>query len=109
MKNILVAEDDRSLRESLAQAMSRSGCKVQVAQTGQEALEKIEKQVFDLVVASHKLTGADGMEVLKKARSTNSRTVVIVTGENGSGAAEAMRSGAYDYMLKSLPVWRRSS
>ncbi len=104
MKNILVAEDDRSLRESLAQAMSRSGCKVQVAQTGQEALEKIEKQVFDLVVASHKLTGADGMEVLKKARSTNSRTVVIVTGENGSGAAEAMRSGAYDYVLKSLSV-----
>ncbi len=104
MKNILVAEDDRSLRESLAQAMSRSGCKVQVAQTGQEALEKIEKQVFDLVVASHKLTGADGTEVLKKARSTNNRTVVIVTGENGSGAAEAMRSGAYDYVLKSLSV-----
>ncbi len=104
MKNILVAEDDRSLRESLAQAMTRSGCKVQVASSGNEALEKIEKQVFDVVVAGHKLNGADGLEVLKKARSTNSRTVVIVTGENGSGAAEAMRSGAYDYVLNSLSV-----
>jgi DNA-binding NtrC family response regulator len=104
MKNILVAEDDRSLRESLAQAMTRSGCKVQVAQTGKEALEKIEKQVFDVVVAGQNLKGADGLEVLKKARSTNSRTVVIVTGENGSGAAEAMRSGAYDYVLNSLSV-----
>ncbi len=104
MKNILVAEDDRSLREGLVQAMSRSGCKVQVAQNGREALEKIEKQVFDVVVAAYRLNGADGLEVLKKARSTNNRTLVIVTGENGSGAAEAMRSGAYDYVLKTLSV-----
>jgi DNA-binding NtrC family response regulator len=104
MKNILVAEDDRSLREDLVQAMSRSGCKVQAAQTGKEALEKIEKQTFDVVVAGLRLNGSNGLEVLKKARSTNNRTLVIVTGESGTGAAEAMRSGAYDYVLKSMSL-----
>ena len=101
MKNILVAEDDRSLRDGLVQAMSRSGYKVHVAQTGKDALEKIEKQVFDVVIASSR---ADGLDILRKARSTNAGTMVIVTGENGSGAVEAMRSGAFDYMPKPVTL-----
>ncbi|MGH2667531.1 MAG: sigma-54-dependent transcriptional regulator [bacterium] len=104
MKNILVAEDDRSLREGLVQAMNRSGYKVQVAQSGREALEKMEKQVFDLVIAGARIGGSDGLEILRKARSTNSGTMVIVTGENGAGAVEAMRSGAFDYVQKPLSV-----
>jgi len=104
MKNILVAEDDRSLREGLVQAMARCGYKVQVAQNGKEALEKIEKQVFDLVIAGHRIPGSDGLEILRKARSTNAGTMVIVTGENGTGAAEAMRSGAFDFVQKPLSL-----
>jgi DNA-binding NtrC family response regulator len=101
MKNILVAEDDRSLRDGLVQSMNRSGYKVQVAQSGKEALEKIEKQVFDLVIAGYR---ADGLDILRKARSTNAGTIVIVTGENGTGAVEAMRSGAFDYVQKPLSL-----
>jgi two-component system, NtrC family, response regulator AtoC len=104
MKNILVAEDDRSLRDGLVQSMSRSGFKVQVAQSGREALEKIEKQVFDLVIAGNRIGGADGLEILRKARSTNAGTLVIVTGENGTGAVEAMKSGAFDYLQKPLSL-----
>jgi len=104
MKNILVAEDDRSLREGLVQAMGRGGFKVQVAQTGREAIEKIEKQVFDLVIAGSKVAGTDGLEILRKARATHAGTIVIVTGENGTGAVEAMRSGAYDYVQKPLSL-----
>ena len=104
MKNILVAEDDRSLRDGLVQSMSRSGYKVQVAQSGRDALEKIEKQVFDLVIAGNRIGGADGLEILRKARSTNAGTLVIVTGENGTGAVEAMKSGAFDYLQKPLSL-----
>ena len=104
MKNILVAEDDRSLRDGLVQAMNRSGFKVQVAQSGKEAMEKIERQVFDLVIAGSRVGGIDGLDILKKARSTNAGTLVIVTGENGAGATEAMRSGAFDYVQKSLAI-----
>src|SRR3990167_1483722 len=64
MKNILVAEDDRTLRDGLVHAMSKSGYKVQVAQTGKDALERIEKQVFDLVIAGNRVGGADGLEIL---------------------------------------------
>ena len=104
MKNILVAEDDRSLRDGLVQSMSRSGYKVQVAQSGRDALEKIEKQVFDLVIAGNRIGGADGLEILRKARSTNAGTLVIVTGENGTGAVEAMKGGAFDYLQKPLSL-----
>jgi len=104
MKNILVAEDDRSLRDGLVQSMSRSGYKVQVAQSGKDALEKIEKQVFDLVIAGNRIGGADGLEILRKARATNAGTLVIVTGENGTGAVEAMKGGAFDYLQKPLSL-----
>ncbi|MGH9750064.1 MAG: sigma-54-dependent transcriptional regulator [Candidatus Polarisedimenticolia bacterium] len=101
MKNILVAEDDRTLRDGLVQSMNRSGYKVQVAQSGREALEKMEKQVFDVVIAGFR---ADGLDILKKARTANAATMVIITGENGQGAAEAMRSGAFDYVMKPLSL-----
>ncbi len=104
MKNILVAEVDRSLRDGLVEAMRRDGYKVHVAQTGHEALDKIDKQNFDLIIADNQLGGSNGMEILRKARATNSGTMVIVTGENNAGAAEAMRSGAFDYVQKPLSL-----
>src|SRR5882672_9128974 len=104
MKNILVAEDDKSLREGLVQVMSRGGYNVHIAQSGKEALDKIEKQVYDLVIAGYRMGGSEGFEILRKARATSSGTMVIVTGENGSGAVEAMRSGAYDYVQKTLSL-----
>src|SRR6266850_430993 len=93
MKNILVAEDDRSLRDGLVQSMNRSGYKVQVAQSGKEALEKIEKQVFDLVIAGYR---ADGLDILRKARATNAGTIVIVTGEKRVAEAIHRNSPRHD-------------
>ena len=104
MKNILVAEDDRSLRDGLVQAMSRGGYKVQVAQSGKEALEKMEKQSFDLVIAGQKVGGAEGLEIVRKARASNAGTMVIVHGEGGQAAVEAMRSGAFDFVQRGLSL-----
>src|SRR5262245_22377606 len=104
MKNILVAEDDRSLRDGLVQAMSRGGYKVHVAQTGREAIEKIERQVFDLVIAGQKIGGHEGLEVVRKARASNAGTMVIVTGDGGNAAAEAMRSGAFDFVQRTMSL-----
>ena len=104
MKNILVAEDDRSLRDGLVQAMSRGGYKVQVAQSGKEAIEKIEKQSFDLVIAGQKVGGAEGLDIVRKARASNAGTMVIVTGEGGQAAVEAMRSGAFDFVQRGMSL-----
>ena len=104
MKNILVAEDDRALRDGLVQAMSRGGYKVHVAQNGKEAMDKIDKQVFDLVIAGQRVGGSEGLEIVRRARASNAGTMVIVTGEGGAGAAEAMRSGAFDFVQKTLSL-----
>jgi len=104
MKNILVAEDDRALRDGLVQAMSRDGYKVHVAQNGKEAIDKIDKQVFDLVIAGQRVGGSEGLEIVRRARASNAGTMVIVTGEGGQGAAEAMRSGAFDFVQKTLSL-----
>jgi len=75
MKNILVAEDDRSLRDGLVQSMSRSGYKVQVAQSGRDAIEKIEKQVFDLVIAGNRMGARTGWRsCARHARPTPARS-----------------------------------
>ena len=104
MKNILVAEDDRSLRDGLVQAMSKGGNKVHVAQTGKEAMEKIEKQVFDLVIAGQRVGGQEGIDIVRRARASNAGTMIIMTGDGGAAAAEAMRSGAFDFVQRTLSI-----
>src|SRR5262249_22685423 len=78
MKNILIAEDESTLREGLSQAFSESGFKVAQAASGREAIEKMERQVFDLVVTDLKMPGGDGMEVLRRARHVSEQTPVII-------------------------------
>jgi len=95
MKNILIAEDEKTLREGLCQAFTEGGFKVVEAANGREALEKLERQVFDLVVTDLKMPGSDGMEVLKRARTLNEQTLVIIMTAFGTvdGAVEAIKEG----------------
>jgi DNA-binding NtrC family response regulator len=106
MKNILIAEDEKTLREGLCQAFSEGGFKVVEAADGREALDKMERQVFDLVVTDLKMPGCDGMEVLKRARSLSEQTMVIIMTAFGTvdGAVEAIKEGAYDYIQKPFSI-----
>ncbi|MCI0568234.1 MAG: sigma-54 dependent transcriptional regulator [Acidobacteria bacterium] len=106
MKNILIAEDEGTLREGLSQAFSESGFKVVQAASGREAIEKMERQVFDLVVTDMKMPGGDGMDVLRRARNANEDTPVIIMTAFGTveGAVEAIKQGAYDYIQKPFSI-----
>jgi DNA-binding NtrC family response regulator len=106
MKHILIAEDERTLREGITQAFAEGGFKVVEAASGKEALEKIERNVFDLVITDLRMTGCDGMEVLKRARSVNEQTLVIIMTAFGTvdGAVEAIKLGAYDYIQKPFSI-----
>jgi two-component system response regulator PilR (NtrC family) len=106
MKNILIAEDESTLREGLSQAFSENGFKVVQAASGREAIERMERQVFDLVVTDLKMPGGDGMEVLKRARNVNEETPVIIMTAFGTveGAVEAIKQGAYDYIQKPFSI-----
>jgi DNA-binding NtrC family response regulator len=102
MRKILVAEDERNLREGIAEAFREAGHDVSQAQDGEEALEAIQTQIFDLVVTDYKMPGIDGLELIRRVRMVNDQTAVIMMTAYGTveGAVEAMRLGAFDYIQK---------
>jgi len=99
---ILVVDDDETMRDSCSQILSKTQCHVKVAETGNKALEFMKKEYFDIVLLDLKMPGLSGMEVLKSIKQDNPETIVIViTGyATVDSAVEAMKSGAYDFLPK---------
>ena len=100
--HILIVDDELSMRELLEFIMLKEGYNVACAENGQEALQLLEDEPFDLLLCDIKLGDISGIEVLKAAKKRNPTTVVIMvsafaTTEN---AVEAMNEGAYDYLPK---------
>jgi DNA-binding NtrC family response regulator len=100
--NILVVDDEESMRDSCQQALSQDGNKVEAAEDGLTGLAILEKESFDLVILDLKMPGMSGMEVLKKIKEEDPEVVVVViTGyATVESAVEAMKEGAYDYIPK---------
>jgi two-component system, NtrC family, response regulator AtoC len=99
---ILVAEDDRAIRFSLACSLKADGYRVIEAGDGDEALARIEREHPDAVLLDLKMPGRDGLAVLAElGPALADLPVIVITAYGGSAAAiEAMRRGAYDYLSK---------
>jgi two-component system response regulator AtoC len=99
---ILVAEDDRAIRFSLACSLTAEGYRVVEAGDGDEALAQIEREQPDAVLLDLKMPGRDGLAVLAAlGPALADLPVIVITAYGGSAAAiEAMRRGAYDYLTK---------
>jgi two-component system, NtrC family, response regulator AtoC len=99
---ILVAEDDRAIRFSLACSLKADGYSVIEVGDGDEALARIEQDQPDAVLLDLKMPGRDGLAVLAKLGPALAELpVIVITAYGGSAAAiEAMRRGAYDYLTK---------
>ncbi|HMA84697.1 MAG TPA: sigma-54 dependent transcriptional regulator [Desulfosalsimonadaceae bacterium] len=100
--NILVVDDELSMREFLELMLSREGYAVTGAESGHQANQLLEKQFFDLILLDIRLGDISGLDVLRKAKALHPNTIVIMisayaTAEN---AVEAMNDGAYDYLPK---------
>jgi DNA-binding NtrC family response regulator len=107
MIKILVVDDEAALREMLRKGLSQmGGFSVEVAQNGLEAVEKIEKDVFDLVLTDLKMPEMDGLELLKVVKGTRPEMMVILMTAYGSikTAVEAMKLGADDYVTKPIDL-----
>ncbi len=107
MKNmkILVVDDEAPIREILEKGLSKiGGFFVEGAQNGKEAIEKIERDVFDLVLTDMKMPEMDGLELLKTIKGTWPDIMVILMTAYGSieTAVEAMKIGANDYITKPI-------
>ncbi len=104
---ILVVDDEAPIREMIKKGLSQmGGLNAEVAQNGLEAIEKIEKDVFDLVLTDLKMPGMDGLELLKVIKGTRPEVMVILMTAYGSieTAVEAMRIGANDYITKPIDL-----
>jgi DNA-binding NtrC family response regulator len=102
---LLVVDDEASVRELLRRGLSQMGhFLVDVASNGLEATEKIEKDLFDLVLTDMKMPEMGGIELLKAIKGTRPELTVIIMTAHGSieTAVEAMKMGADDYITKPI-------
>lgn len=102
MARILIADDNDDLRAGIAKALSRGGHIVDGASNGSDAVRMVVDKHYDVVLTDIRMPGLDGMDVLREVRSASPLTDVIVITAYGTveQAVDAMRFGAYDYMLK---------
>ena len=99
---ILVVDDDEITCNLLEEVLSKEGYTVQKALNGRQAIDQGEKQTYDVVLTDIKMTGVDGMEVLRAYRQKNPETIIIMMTAFGSieTAIRAIKEGAYDYVSK---------
>ena len=101
-KKILIVDDELSMRESLAGWLERDGHEIDTAASGEEALEKLKGTRFDILLVDIKMEGISGLEVLKHVKENDPEVSVVMITAYGSisTAIDAMKNGAYDYLLK---------
>jgi len=106
MSKILVVDDEQSMRDFLAILLSKEGHEVATAKNGADAIRAVQAEIFDLVITDVKMPGADGMEVLRSVKEISPETVVIMVTAFATteAAVEAMKIGAYDYIIKPFKV-----
>ncbi len=100
--HILVMEDDLSVAKGLEMVLSEEGYTVNLAGTGELALEAFKQKRFDLLVADLRLPDIDGMEVIKQVKEAKPETeVIVITGYGTTATAvEAMKLGVHDFLPK---------
>jgi len=103
-KRILIAEDERVLRESLAELLAEEGYEVLQAANGREVQQLILSEPVDLVLTDIRMPEMDGMTLLGYLKQAMAETPVILITAYGTvqSAVAAMRAGAYDYLLKPI-------
>ncbi len=99
---VLIVEDDSDMREMLSQALLEEGFEVRTATDGEQAMIKLERAQFDVLLTDLKMPGASGLDLLEAAQARNLHQPVIVMTAFGSidSAVTAMKRGAYSYITK---------
>src|SRR3989304_7331214 len=102
MKQILVADDDLSMRQLLAESLECCGFTVETAENGADALMKFQKGIFEVVVTDMRMPKMTGMDVLRGVKKISPRTPVILITPYGTvkTAVEAMKEGASEFIMK---------
>jgi DNA-binding response OmpR family regulator len=100
--HILVVDDEGAIRYSISKTLQRVGYQVSAAASGEEALDMLGNQMFDVVLTDIRMPGLTGVELLAKIKERAPDSIVILmTGYASLGTAvESLRLGAHDYLIK---------
>ncbi len=106
MASILVVDDEQSMRELLEILLTKAGHEVAVEADAAGALAHLAGTAFDLVISDLRLGRGSGLDILKavKGSSPTTEVVVVTAFATTETAIQAMKAGAYDYVLKPFKV-----
>lgn len=99
---ILIVEDEKDLSQMIAKSLKESGYEVDVANNGNEAMELLDVENYDLIVLDLNLPEIDGMEILEEFRTFNQDTKIIILSARSQikDKVEGLDKGANDYLSK---------
>lgn len=102
MANILIIDDEKSIRKTLTEILSYEGYKVDEAADGMEGFKMFKEKQYDAVLCDIKMPKMDGLEFLEKAKEANTDVPIIMVSGHGNidTAVDAVKKGAYDYISK---------
>ena len=105
---ILIIDDERSIRNSLKEILEDEGYDVDVAENGQQGVEMVEKEKYDVIFCDIKMPVMDGVEALAKLTSMGiDSAVVMISGHaDVSTAVDCIKKGAFDFIEKPLDLNR---
>lgn len=106
VERILIVDDEQSMREWLTIALSQDGFEVESAASGEEGLKVLDRTPVDLALVDLRMPGMDGLQTLSRIRQANEAvSVVIMTAyATAETAVQALKEGAYDYIIKPFKV-----
>jgi two-component system response regulator PilR (NtrC family) len=104
--DILIVDDERSMREFLSIYLRRAGYRVEAAPTGEEARRMLQGREFDLVITDLRMPDIGGLDVLAEAKKLypDTQVIVVTAFATTETAIAAMKAGAYDYLTKPFKV-----
>ena len=117
MAKLLIIDDERGIRNTLREILADEGYEVDVAENGKQGLEMAQAKAYDLIFSDIKMPEMDGMEVLEKLSAFRNQPsdsfestdcpVVMITGHGDvETAVQALKMGAYDFLVKPLDLNR---
>jgi two-component system nitrogen regulation response regulator NtrX len=108
MHNILIVDDEASIRQSLQGVLEDEGFSASVAESGEACLESLQKHTADIVLLDVWLPGMDGLETLEKIRGMDNAPEVVMISGHGTieTAVRATKLGAFDFLEKPLSIER---
>ena len=101
---ILIADDEENVRSVFRKILEKEGYEVHCASSGEDALEKLGSEWFDLVITDLRMPGISGLELMRRGKALNPSLPFLILTAFGTvhSAVTAVKEGAYDYLVKPL-------